>query len=160
MLFSRNQSFTVFVDEEVLGRELLDSEKCEVYRFMENFRKTLNINTQLCNEEDKQVGDSMVEALLSCFPQDTKVYVKRIPNEYCNDYCCVNRPWLKVTTHKGVIKIGWRKRVIVIDWSESDIVHISGTSLFKDENVTSWDKGIHAWGYEKAKEYLKRLLDV
>jgi hypothetical protein len=154
MQFNHNALVKVTIFEDALGRELLDSEKNEVYKFIDNLSKTLARNSMLQNEEDIKIGDEIVKKLLECFP--SKIYVKRIPNEYCNDYCCVNRPWLKVTTEKGVIKIGWRKRVIVIDWGESDITH-NGTELFKEENVTTWDTGVHAWGYSKAKEYLEKL---
>ena len=61
-----------------------------------------------------------------------------------------------VTTQKGRIKLGWRKRVINIDWSESDI-DLDGNEIFKDERVTTGDKYVHAWSYEKAIEYLTKL---
>lgn len=95
------------------------------------------------------------EKLLACFP--TAVYVKEIPNGY--DPNRLMNPWFSVTTPKGVIKIGWRKRVINIDWNESDIQVIGG-DLFGGEmaNTTVCAKSIHAWSYEKAQEYISRLL--
>jgi hypothetical protein len=64
-----------------------------------------------------------------------------------------------VTTSRGVIKIGWRSRVINIDWSESDIKGLA-KELFPNENVTKEDQYIHAWGYDKAKEYISVLMAV
>ena len=54
----------------------------------------------------------------------------------------------------GDIKIGWRKRVISIDWSSTkrNLLH-----LFKDEDVTKEPYLVHAWGTDKAVDYLKRI---
>ncbi|KKN05613.1 hypothetical protein LCGC14_1085540 [marine sediment metagenome] len=76
-----------------------------------------------------------------------------VDNEYCSDsYCCW--PWAKFKTEHGMIKIGWRKRVINIDWSNTgkDYEH-----LFKDEGVTLDDKCVHAWSKDKAIEYLTKI---
>lgn len=64
----------------------------------------------------------------------------------------------------GRIKIGWRKRVINIDWTDT-VVKLPGEELFADFDSTrssKWDKDrfIHAWGYEKAKVIIDRLLAV
>ena len=89
------------------------------------------------------------------------IYIKVIPNEYSNDPYYWTSPWLLVTTPKGIIKIGWRKRVINIDWSESD-VKTNAMDLFPTEDTTKGDyqnpRYIHAWSYEKAKEYLEKIL--
>jgi hypothetical protein len=88
---------------------------------------------------------------------DEPIYIKVIPNEYSNDPYYWTKPWLLVTTTKGVIKIGWRKRVIYIDWSQSDVLS-DALIIFPHENVTKFDRTIHAWSYEKAKEYLDKIL--
>lgn len=93
------------------------------------------------------------ENLLLCFPERDRIYVQEIPNRYSSGYA---NPWYKVTTSKGVIIIGWRKRVINIDWSESEIEH-DGNILFASEDVTKDKHMIHAWGYEKAHQYLHKL---
>ncbi len=85
------------------------------------------------------------------------IHVEVIPNEYCLQPCCWSLPWLLVTTKKGDIKVGWRKRVINIDWGLSDIEE-TGHGLFPDEDVTKGDYNIHAWTCFKAKEYLEKLL--
>lgn len=91
-----------------------------------------------------------------------KVNLIEIPNEYWG----VNRetgkppyyaaPWYNVQIASGpVFKIGWRKRVINIDWSSTGkaLEH-----LFAGENVTKGSGHVHAWGYKKAAEYLKKLV--
>ncbi len=91
-------------------------------------------------------------ALVALFPQP--IYVKAIPNEYGEN---MDFPWFNVTTSKGVIKIGWRSRVINIDWSDSDIKS-KAEELFPEERVTKGDHYIHAWDYDKAKEYITKIL--
>ncbi len=76
-----------------------------------------------------------------------------IPNEYCPcDYC---PPWFIAETPWGKIKIGWRKRVIQIEWKDTQL---DLGELFATEEVTKNSWFIHAWGEEKAKEYLSKLL--
>ncbi len=82
------------------------------------------------------------------------IYAKEIPNEYDSHY---GFPWFLVTTQKGPIKIGWRKRVIIIDWSQCEYAASSET-LFTGEAVTKDEYSIHAWGYEKAKEYIQTIM--
>lgn len=62
-------------------------------------------------------------------------------------------PWWLVGTEFGVIEIGWRKRVININWGACD---------YRDEQITPDDvtkshTNVHAWGYAKAVEYLTSL---
>ena len=90
--------------------------------------------------------------LLACF--DGPIHARAVKNEYGEQ---PHFPWFKVTTQRGVIKIGWRRRVINIDWSESDIKGQS-RDLFPNEDVTREDRYIHAWNYEKAKSYIDTLM--
>jgi hypothetical protein len=82
---------------------------------------------------------------------------KAIKNEYCQCEHCAS--WFIISTPDGDIKIGWRKRVINIEWLEN---YKSFTETFESEDVTKgfgkWgeEKYIHAWGIEKAIEYIKR----
>jgi hypothetical protein len=86
-----------------------------------------------------------------------------MPNQYCPcDHCT---PWFDVNTEFGTIQIGWRKRVLHIDWSAmadrlaacGELPTIRFVDLFKDEDVTKGSDFIHAWGYEKAQDYLGRI---
>lgn len=76
-----------------------------------------------------------------------------IPNKY--HQCSTCAPWFDVETEFETICIGWRKRVISINWNNSSIGNM--LHLFEDENVTKGETGIHAWGWDKAKEYLSRI---
>lgn len=85
------------------------------------------------------------------------ISTRQIENGYCKLSCCFHNPWLEVLTrNRGIITIGWRKSVMNIDWSQSEI-STSGETLFRDEAVTKGFDYVHAWGYEKAGEYLKKL---
>lgn len=78
---------------------------------------------------------------------------RQIQNEYCRcEYCA---PWFAVSTQHGIIKVGWRKRVINLDYSglKVDVPD----ELFKLEDCTKWHGGIHAWGYDKLTEYLTAI---
>ena len=63
-----------------------------------------------------------------------------------------NSPWWLVRTNKGLIEIGWRKRVISIDWKDTG-VH----KVLTDDDVTKGRQMVHAYSEEKALEYLKAL---
>ena len=68
------------------------------------------------------------------------------------EYSIAN-PWWLVETSFGLIEIGWRKRVISINWSSTPY-----RGKVTDDNVTQFDDVIvHAWGYPKAIEYLESL---
>lgn len=83
------------------------------------------------------------------------IYMEPLPNGYCHKPCCLNKPWFRVTSKIGHVVIGWRKRVISIDWKDSTVKE-SGEQISAD-NVTRWETGIHAWSVETAVEYIKRL---
>lgn len=93
--------------------------------------------------------------LLDLFPGAP--FVEEIPNGYCPDCCCKHLPWFVVTTCVGRIKIGWRKSVINIDWSDTHRTKNSH-ELFEHEAVTKFGRGIHAWSYEDAKRYIDTII--
>lgn len=61
-------------------------------------------------------------------------------------------PWWLVKTKYGLIEIGWRKRVISINWEDTKL-----DFLVSEDDVTKSGSGIHAWSYIKAVEYLSSL---
>jgi hypothetical protein len=141
-----------------LKREVTKEESFEMVQHLEAIVKMLRKNDLLNNEEYQKEIQEERKSLLECFP--SPIYVKEIPNEYNSDSL---KPWFLVTTTKGVIKIGWRKRVIEIEW-ETDLNRKSAMDLFPEEEVTrssNFDRPhyIHAWGYDKAKEYIKKILN-
>lgn len=95
------------------------------------------------------------EELLALFPEIIKV--ETLPNGYCSSWCCKHLPWFKVKTKAGVFIIGWRKRVIQISW-ENIAKAKTAHELFPSEDVTKEGKMIHAWSYDKAREYIKSVI--
>jgi hypothetical protein len=93
------------------------------------------------------------EELLKCFPVPP-VYVAETSNGYCNRACCEHLKWFQAHTKIGIILIGWRKSVINIDWSATKVRRVIST-----DDVTKSEIMIHAWGYDKAREYLADLLE-
>lgn len=79
------------------------------------------------------------------------VILRPFPNQYCACEHCT--PWFHVETECGKFSIGWRKRVINIDWSTIGDLSI----MFPNEDVTKGSCYIHAWGNDKATEYLGRI---
>lgn len=82
--------------------------------------------------------------------------VHQLVNGYYGWWDDTYLPWYLFETDVGLIKIGWRKHVINIDW-ESTGVHWERPV---DKDVTYGENFTHAWGYDKALEYLKLLYPV
>lgn len=107
------------------------------------------------NPDAQEKKARIVQAFRDLFG-DRAIQMSEIKNQYCRLSCCAMIPWFKVVTNLGTITLGWRKRVISIDWSKSE-VKATANELFPDEDVTKEGCLIHAWGYEKAKEYIDKL---
>jgi len=141
---------------ETLPKETRNHISWKMSSFLETIREEIDMEWAKINESNKY--DEHIAKLTELFTTAgfDAVYVEPIDNRYCGQACCWASPWIIVTTQKGRIQLGWRKSVINIDWSESDI-DLDGREIFKDEKVTTGEKYIHAWGYEKAIEYLTKL---
>ncbi len=78
----------------------------------------------------------------------------RLENNYwprCEEYREMREgsPWWLAQTPFGMVKIGWRKRVIEIDWSATPVRGIVTT-----HEVTKEETMVHAWSCYRAVEYL------
>jgi hypothetical protein len=76
--------------------------------------------------------------------------LRELPNQYWKEPGC--HPWWFVRTHPGWIEIGWRKRVISIDWSDTPI-----RGIVTQDDLTKSQIMVHAYSMEKALEYLTTL---
>lgn len=61
-------------------------------------------------------------------------------------------PWFLVRTSLGPITIGWRKRVIQIEWDKRMY-----SGIITEDDTTKEDTMVHAWGYPDAAKYLENL---
>ncbi len=78
-----------------------------------------------------------------------------LANTYWPDspiYDEVRTPWWLFMTGIGPVQIGWRKRVLHIDWAGCAYRGIVTT-----DDVTKGDTYVHAWSVEKAVEYVRAL---
>jgi len=102
----------------------------------------------LVAEEERKIRDIFEKAGFQV------VKMTSMLNQYCPCDKCA--PWFDVETEFGTVRIGWRKRVINIEWDRLDSKE-AFLYLFHDEDVTKGNDGIHAWGWDKAEDYLSRL---
>lgn len=107
------------------------------------------------DEEAQRHAKRQRSELLDLFPG--RIFVEAIPNGYCSDWCCRHLPWFIVTTEIGRFKIGWRKRVIHLEWADT-VVSKSAEELFPGEDVTKFERTIHAWGLDKARQYIEAVI--
>jgi hypothetical protein len=69
----------------------------------------------------------------------------------------VRGPWWLVQTEIGPVCIGWRKRVIEIDWDGCVFAHQPVQGIVTEDNVTKGETYVHAYSMVKAAEYLAAL---
>lgn len=104
-----------------------------------------------------KVEKAIMEAVIAVDPEDQKhrvteraqivglfgsraIYVEEIPNGYDPDSAySKHRPWFVITTSVGRFTVGWRKRVINIDWSAT-VGTKTAEELFAAETVTKGER--------------------
>ena len=107
--------------------------------------------------------DKLTRQLMDMVYKNTDYSFELLRNGYCTGECCSHIPWILFHTVDGDIIMGWRKRVISIEWQEN-YKAFDMKELFGTEDVTKWKegekRGIHAWGDAKAFEYLEKVRKV
>ena len=138
-----------------MGRELTTEDERTILRASDLLMDGLDRESVRMDSRVAAIAANQRTELVSLFPQP--IFVETIPNGYCSQACCSGYPWYIVTTTRGRVKIGWRKHVIEIDWTDST-VRQSAEELFPQEDVTRIGCMIHAWGLGNAREYVRRVL--
>lgn len=92
--------------------------------------------------------------LLACVEP---IAVHEVANKYWPDnehYAEIRRntPWWLVLTKAGPVVIGWRKRVISIDWKDTPVRAIVTAS-----DVTKGEDHVHAYSYGDAVKNLAHI---
>lgn len=141
-----------------VGRKLEDAERFALTRALEKAFCEIHARTISLNPEHMVASQEEQRDLLDCFV-DEAIYVELIPNGYCSEYCCRHLPWFRVTTRKGILELGWRKRVISLDWSATTIKQ-TGKELFPNRTMTLGDDYLHASGYEDLKNCIATLMQA
>lgn len=139
-----------------IDRELTDTDNRNIGEAADAIIQSIKDENLNLDPEVREKAKKERDEILALFSGRT-IFVEETKNEYLIEPYAKYYPWLIVTTSKGRIKIGWRKRMLNINWEDS-IIKESAEELFPDEDVTKFDKTIHAWGYDKAKEYIDLLL--
>lgn len=140
------------------GRELTQNDQIALYRCARELMEALDIETKkidpkfLAQREATKIGLRKVFEDAGLIP----IYMREIQNQYWSPGTAPHDPWFLVTTFFGIIKIGWRKRVINIDYADTEVAD-PADKLFPNEDVTKDGCLIHAWSYEKATEYVRLL---
>lgn len=129
-------------------------ERHAMYRAAELIEEAVLCSAKTLDPKTQEESVANRDQIVGLF--DAPIFVEEIPNGYCPRWCCKHLPWFVVTTKIGRIKIGRRKRVISIEWDKAS--GIDGDVLFASENVTKGPQLVHAWGAEKAREYIAALM--
>lgn len=129
---------------------------CAGYRATDGITAAIMAAVVSENSEAQEHCRKEREDLLGLFEQP--IYAEEIPNGYCSQWCCKHLPWFVVTTAIGRFKLGWRKRVISIDWSDTRAVR-TADELFPNEKVTKDGRLIHAWSLDDARRYIVTVVD-
>jgi hypothetical protein len=138
-----------FYDGKIDENYIIQKDDSIGFQMVECYHK--DCNRKMLNErEEEKFKECFIKAGFDDFE------MKHIPNEYCHDInnCTICSDWFNVVTKYGTIKIGWRKRVIYIEWPN---IQSNAIVLFNKEDVTKGSNYIHAWGWEKCTEYLTEL---
>jgi hypothetical protein len=138
-----------------LNRPITEEDERAAMKACNELQEALELETARLDPDAALHRELERQNLLGLFASHV-IWAEEIPNGYCSRPCCSQKPWYIVTTTKGRITLGWRKRVIEITWTPS--VGGMASILFPGEDVTKLERSIHAWGYDKAKEYIQRLL--
>lgn len=129
--------------------------RCAVYDAVKLLKSAVMAAVVNDNPDAQKRKENQRRDLLAFFQEP--IHVEEIPNGYCSDWCCRHLPWFVVTTKIGHFTIGWRKRVIHIDW-KATVGTKTAAELFPSENVTKDDCSIHAWSFEDARRYIETIM--
>lgn len=139
--------------------EYTNEERTAMMVAVDKVKEELLAAAVAADPKEQQSAREERQSLLECFHPSVRLFDEPVPNGYTNDWYNRHRFWYIVTTYVGRIRIGWRKRVIHIDWSDSAIKHVDGRTLFTDFlNNTVDSTFIHAWSYEEATKIISRLM--
>jgi len=145
----------------MLDREFNEADASAGWRVIRDLFASLEMESARLNPKTAEERQKEKTDIEKCFTDADfpAIYMEQIPNEYWGDKdpMALRSPWYNVATKIGFFKVGWRKRVLVLDWERTEVKTTADT-LFQNEDVTKGERMIHCYGYGKATEYLKRVM--
>ena len=156
--------YSVRIEISGINRDLTKEEESAIDRARDAVDEALHKGETGADPKTHEKAAKDRNDILACFGPNA-YYVEEIPNGYCSRGCCAFYPWFIVTTPRGRIKIGWRKRVIHLEWTDSAIKAMASEIFPKEEawpgyETTQYDKVIHAHSYKAAEDYINRLMSL
>lgn len=140
-----NERGWVKKSDGITGDYVIQSGDEAFFNVWKFFHKTCS-GIKVANDEEEHFRDVFTRAGFN------EVTIEAIPNQYTQHER--SAPWFRVRTPHGNFTIGWRYRVINLDWDETGKDFLP---LFVEENVTKGTSYIHAWSADKAVEYLGKI---
>lgn len=67
----------------------------------------------------------------------------------------IDNPWYLFKTQYGYIRVGWRKRVISLNWESTEL-----RTIITEDQTTKDPDMVHAWTYADLSKYLFALKDA
>lgn len=162
--FGKDKHDFAVVIKARLNHEITEEEKDAVQKVQQILKDAFTKGANFRDSEVHTHAARQRSELIGCFGHKA-LYVDDIPNGYCSRGCCAYYPWFIVTTPVGRIKIGWRKRVIHLEWTDSQIEG-KAEDIFPHEEAwpgyetTQYDKVIHAHSVDAATRYIGRLMEA
>lgn len=144
---------SVVIDKD--PTKLTEAQKEIIRKHFNQMNEELDENMLQTHPDTIKRGNEERLAISNLFNSENVII--EIENKYYPPYKKAV-PWYEVYTKKGRIIIGWRKRVIEIDYSGCPL-EPKALDLFPDEDATKQGKTIHACDYEKAKEYVEKIIN-
>lgn len=151
--------FYLRVEAECADRKFDDVDYDNIRPHVQAIERVLHARTFALDPKIQAQAATDKERLLLCFG-DEKIWVQPIENRYHGPNSPYGSmfPWFDVTTTRGIFLVGWRKRVIQLDWSRTN-VNVDADTLFPEDKVTKHAFMIHAWSYEDLKRYITTILE-
>lgn len=149
------------------------------YRTGDDVMKILRAQALRLNPETEERRQKTRAEMTECFVEAGvgTIYVEEAPNEYHSDRDPYKEfePWYVFTTAFGHVKVGWRRSVLVLDWSRTSlkardpetirrrkdytdpVTTVLADELFPKADATKDKFWIHVWGYKALVEHLRVL---
>ena len=162
-----NGTYGVVINLSV-NREITEAEQSRCNAMAEELIRLMQCETVRMDPDTRKAKIATRDLFIQRFRDAhlDPVFVEEIPNGYWGpDHPAgVESPWYVITSKIGRIRIGWRKRVVEINWSDSILKPLIatreaiGSKIFSDVKArTVGDTFVHCWTDTEIVHSLIRL---